>query len=96
MSHVIGAIDGKHVRIKCPKNTESLYCNNKGFFSPVLLAICDANYCFTLFDVGQYGSNNDRGALIHSNMRGILKITRITSHNQSQFKDVILTPYPVS
>ena len=26
----------------------------------------------------------------------ILKITRITSHNQSQFKDVILTPYPVS
>ena len=70
MSHVIGAIDGKHVRIKCPKNTESLYCNNKGFFCPVLLAICDANYCFTLFDVGQYGSNNDSGALIHSNMRG--------------------------
>ena len=36
----------------------------------VLLAICDANYCFTLFDVGQYGSNNDSGVLIHRNIGG--------------------------
>ena len=27
MPHVIGPIDGKHVRIKCPKNTGSLYHN---------------------------------------------------------------------
>ena len=32
----------------------------------VLLAICDAHYCFTLFDVGQYGSNNDCGVLANS------------------------------
>ena len=42
----------------------------KEFFSLFLLAICDANHCFTLLDVGQYGSNNDSGVLIHSNMRG--------------------------
>ena len=34
----------------------------------VLLAICDANYCFTMFDIGQYGSNNDSGVLLHSEM----------------------------
>ena len=29
----------------------------------LLLAICGANYCFTLFDLGQFGSNNDSGVL---------------------------------
>ena len=32
------------------------------------MAICDANYCFTLFDLGQYGSNNDGGILANSKM----------------------------
>ena len=41
----------------------TLYHNYKGFFSLVLLAICDARYCFTLFDVGQYGSNNNCSVL---------------------------------
>ena len=34
----------------------------------VLLAVCDAKYCFTMFDVGQYGSNNDSGVLLKSKM----------------------------
>ena len=44
MFHVVGAIDGKHVTIKCPKETGTLYHNykNKGFFSLCLLPICDA------------------------------------------------------
>lgn len=66
--HVIGAIDGKHIRIECPKNSGTLYYNYKGFYSIVLLAVCDANYCFTLFDVGGYGSNNDSGVLANSEM----------------------------
>ena len=40
----------------------------KGFFSMVLLAICDARYNFTAIDVGQYGSNNDSGILLNSKM----------------------------
>lgn len=58
----------KHNRLKCPKNTGSLYHNYKGFFSLVLLAVCDANYCFTMFDLGQYGSNNESGVLLNSNI----------------------------
>ena len=56
MAHVIRAIDGKHIRVKCPKLTASQYFNSKGFFSIVLPGICDASYCFVLFDLGQYVS----------------------------------------
>ena len=66
----IGAIDGKHVRIKYPKNTRSLHHKYKGFFSLILLAISDSNYCFIWFDVGQYGSNSNSSILIQSNMGG--------------------------
>ena len=34
----------------------------------VLLAICDARYCFSHIDVGEYGSNNDSGILKNSRM----------------------------
>ena len=66
--HVVGAIDGKHIRIQCPKKTGTLYHNYKGFFHLVLLVICDAWYCFTLFDVAQHGSNNDCSVLNNSEM----------------------------
>ena len=68
MPHIIGCLDGKHIRIECPKLSVTVYHNYKGFFSIVLLAICDANYYFTLFDLGQFGSNNHSGVLASSQM----------------------------
>ena len=68
MPPTIGCIDGKHIRMECPEFSGTLYHNCKEIFSMVLLAICDANYCFTLFDVDRYGSSNDSGVLANSQM----------------------------
>lgn len=33
------------------------------------MAICDANDCFTLVDIGSEGRNSDGGKLRHSNLK---------------------------
>ena len=49
------------------------YYNYKAFYSIVLLAICDSNYCFKLFGLGQYGSNNDCGVFANSAMTEMME-----------------------
>ncbi|XP_037577053.2 uncharacterized protein LOC119459316 [Dermacentor silvarum] len=62
----IGAVDGKHVHIKRPKNSGTMYFNYKGTYSIVLLAIVDSDYKFVVVDIGAYGKQSDGGVLQQS------------------------------
>ena len=46
-----GAMDGKHIVIKQPRNSGSYFFNHKGSFSLVLLGLVDANDKFIYVDV---------------------------------------------
>lgn len=52
--------------MQSPKLSGSLFHNYKGTFSSVLLAVADANYCFTYVDVGSYGRQNDASIFARS------------------------------
>ena len=65
-----GAVDGKHVALRKPGGTGSLYFNYKNYFSVVLMALVDHQYRFIFVDVGNYGSNSDSGIFRNSSFGG--------------------------
>ena len=67
--NTLGAIDGKHIAIRCPRNGGSVYFNYKGFHSIVLLAVVDGNYKFLYVDVGTNGSCSDAGIFLDTPLR---------------------------
>ena len=71
--HCCGALDGKHVRIRKPRKSGSLYFNYKGYFSIVLLGLVDADYKFLWVNVGASGSNSDCGIFNRSSLEPALR-----------------------
>ena len=48
-----------HIVLKAPPNSGTVYHNNKGFYSIILLALVDADYKFLWVDVRANGSTSD-------------------------------------
>jgi hypothetical protein len=61
MPNTIGALDGKHIHIRRPKNTGTEFYNFKKSYSIVLLALADVDAKFTYIDVGANGKAADGG-----------------------------------
>lgn len=81
--NVLGCIDGKHVNILKPPNSGSLFRNYKGWFSIVLLAVCDANYKLIYVDVGSNGAQSDGGIWQRCSLRNELNNLNVPKLNES-------------
>ena len=66
--HCLGAIDGKHIRVKKPALSGALYHNYKGYFSIPLLAVDDADYRFLWVNVGGVGHMSDSQIFLQSDL----------------------------
>lgn len=81
----IGSIDGKHIRVRCPKNFGSMFFNYKLYYSIVLMAIADPNYKFIMVDVGGYGKDSDGGILCALNIYQCLENESLKIPNEKKF-----------
>ena len=90
--HCCRSIDGKHIRIISPGNSESLCFNYKDYHSTVMLVLVDHNYRFLADDVGSYGKG-DAGIFAKSPLGKSFKRYEIPATRTSSRNTVL--PYVV-
>jgi hypothetical protein len=76
-------MDGKHICIRKPARSGSLFFNYKRYFSTVLLAICDFRYRFVYVDIGSYGTQADGGIFNSSVLKQLLNNGQLDLPNPS-------------
>ncbi|XP_063904411.1 putative nuclease HARBI1 isoform X2 [Zophobas morio] len=69
----LGAIDGKHINIKAPPNSGSLYFNYKQAHSIILMGLADANYKFLYINIGAPGRDSDGGVYMNCSLSQALE-----------------------
>ena len=80
--------------LQAPKNSGSIWYNYKDFYSMVLMACVNANYCFTLIDIGGEGRESDAGIFGRSAMgRLILYGSLDIPVSQKLPNSDLVTPY---
>ena len=83
----VGAIDGKHILLVNPFNSDSTYFAYKSFFSIVLLALVDADYRFLYVNVGCQGRISDDGVFKNSELYHLLVNGEVNLPDSRQLPD---------
>ena len=81
--HALGALDSKHIAIRCPKNAGSLFFNYKGYHSIVFMAVMDADYKFIWVNVAANDSASDAQIWNQSNLKEVIEDGTIGFQQQS-------------
>ena len=69
LHHAMGAIDGKHIRVKKPPNSFLDYRNYKRYYSILLFAMVDADFRFMYIDIGTPGKAGVAGIFRDSELK---------------------------
>ena len=84
----IGAADGKHIEIQEPHNSGSLFFNYRKTFSVILLDLINANYEFTIIDIGGYGKSSDGGLFAWSILGKSLEANTLNISNSKPLPNI--------
>ncbi|KAJ8933495.1 hypothetical protein NQ314_013972 [Rhamnusium bicolor] len=82
-----GALDGKHIVLRCPFHSGSNFYNYKGSFSIIIFAWVDDQYCFEYIDVGANGRASDEGMAESDQVASTSKKRKITFKNPKSLTD---------